>query len=70
MNRLPTKPTARSITALAAAIRRLRERLELSQGQFAREVGVSQQTVSDWEQGKRLRQFHVVLRLIRLLEKQ
>lgn len=41
--------------ALAAKIRRTRIRMSLTQGQFARKVGVSQQKVSEWENGKRLR---------------
>jgi DNA-binding transcriptional regulator YiaG len=32
-------------------VRRLREQLALSQQAFARELGVRQQTVSDWETG-------------------
>lgn len=35
----------------AARIRRLRLALELSQQAFARELGVRQQTVSEWETG-------------------
>jgi DNA-binding transcriptional regulator YiaG len=35
----------------AARVRRLRRALELSQQAFARELGVRQQTVSDWETG-------------------
>ncbi len=35
----------------AARVRRLREELALSQQAFARELGVRQQTVSDWETG-------------------
>jgi DNA-binding transcriptional regulator YiaG len=53
---------------LAVKIRRVREGLQLHQGDFARLIGVSQQTVSDWEQGKRLRQMIVAMRVMRLLE--
>ncbi len=35
----------------ADEVRRLRKRLALSQRAFARELGVRQQTVSDWETG-------------------
>ena len=35
----------------AASVRDLRQRLALSQQRFARELGVRQQTVSDWETG-------------------
>ncbi len=54
------------IASLAAEIRQVRTRLSLSQGQFAERLGISQQTVSDWEKGKRLRQVHIALRLARL----
>ena len=53
---------------LAREIRVARSRLGMSQGGFAREIGVSQQTVSDWERGKRLRQLGVALRLLRFLK--
>jgi DNA-binding transcriptional regulator YiaG len=36
----------------AARIAALRRRLGLSQAEFARELGVRQQTVSEWETGK------------------
>ena len=62
------KGTTAKRPALALQIRSLRERLKLSQGGFARHLGVSQQTVSDWERGKRLRQIEVALRLSRFLE--
>lgn len=41
--------------------------MSLSQEQLAERLGVTQQTVSDWEKGKRLRHVHVALRLGRLL---
>jgi DNA-binding transcriptional regulator YiaG len=55
--------------ALAAKIRACRIRSKLSQGAFAALVGVTQQTLSDWEHGRRLRQFVIALRLNRLLRK-
>lgn len=58
---------AKELAILAAEIRQVRTRLSLSQGQLAERLGVSQQTVSDWEKGKRLRQVHIALRLGRLL---
>lgn len=61
------RATSAKLPALARRIRSLRERLKLSQGSFARHVGMSQQTVSDWESGKRLRQIEVALRLTRFL---
>jgi len=36
----------------AARVAALRERLGLSQAAFARELGVRQQTVSEWETGR------------------
>ena len=63
----PKRKRARNpVLALAAEIRGLRVRLGLSQGQFARECGVSQQTVSDWEQGKRLRRIKIAARLLKM----
>ena len=37
----------------AAAVRRLRRRLKLSQGALARTLNVSAKTVQSWEQGRR-----------------
>ena len=34
-------------------VRRIRRRLKLSQGQFARRFGIPEATVRDWEQGRR-----------------
>lgn len=56
-------------SALAQEIRAVRGELKLSQGGFAQHVGVSQQTVSDWERGKRLRQLEVAIRLSRFLDR-
>lgn len=64
--RLQRKNAKREFAALAEEIRELRTRLDLTQGQFAERLGISQQTVSDWEKGKRLRQVQVALRLARL----
>ena len=64
------KAASDSVTALAREIRQLRTRLKMNQALFAREIGgVSQQTVSDWEKGKRLRPLQTALRLVRLLGK-
>ena len=65
-HRSPRKNAKREFDALAAEIRQVRTRLDLTQGQFAERLGVSQQTVSDWEKGKRLRQIQVALRLAQL----
>lgn len=67
MSRLRSKTKVPKVRTLALQIKELRQSLRLSQGQFARTLGVSQQTVSDWERGKRLRQIEVVMRLIALL---
>jgi transcriptional regulator with XRE-family HTH domain len=53
---------------LGAKIRRLRMRMSLTQAQFARKVGVSQQKLSDWENGKRLRSVMEAMRLARVLK--
>jgi len=66
---LPSKQEKRAVSELAAEIRRRRIRLNLTQGQFAREIGVSQQTISDWERRKRLRQVQLAMRLHRFLGK-
>lgn len=62
----PTKPDYKQF---AAAIRRKRLRLQLTQAQFAKLMGVRQQQVSEWEQGKRLRLLQVAVRLTRWLGK-
>jgi DNA-binding XRE family transcriptional regulator len=60
--------SVRGTVPLANAIRQLRAGLGLSQTQFARRIGgISQQTVSDWEKGKRLRQLQLAQRLFALL---
>lgn len=61
--------TKKAVAALAAQIRTARSRMQLSQGEFAAAIGgVSQQQVSDWESGKRLRVVSIAIRLLRLLE--
>jgi len=67
MARTSQRRPAKEIATLAAEIRQTRSRMSLSQEQLAERLGVSQQTVSDWEKGKRLRHVHVALRLGRLL---
>ncbi len=67
MLRRPKKTAETSIKELASKICEIRTRLNLSQLQFAQKVGgISQQTVSDWEKGKRLRQVQTAMRLVRL----
>lgn len=51
----------------ATTIKRLRRKTGLDQGRFARQLGVSQQTVSAWERGQCLHLVRVALKLARLL---
>lgn len=46
---------ASSTAKVAARIRRSRIQSGMTQGQFARKLGISQQKLSDWENGKRWR---------------
>lgn len=52
----------------AQEIRNTRRRLGLPQAKFARAVGVSQQKVSEWESGRRMRAVFAVLRLARVMQ--
>lgn len=56
------------MTSTALAIIKLRRRLRMNQTQFARAVGVSQKTVSDWETSKGTRTVMLAIRLARLLK--
>lgn len=58
---------ASSTVQIAAKIRRLRIQAGMTQGQFSRKLGVSQQKLSDWENGKRLRAVLEAMRLVQLL---
>ncbi len=53
--------------ALAALIHASRKRLGLTQRQFARKIGVSQQTLSTWERGEHLGSVFTAWRLADLL---
>jgi DNA-binding transcriptional regulator YiaG len=53
----------------AARVAGLRARLELTQAEFAAEIGVRQQTVSEWETG-RYRPRGASARLLAFLEEQ
>ena len=66
---MPTTTIKPDYAALARQIRQKRVRLKLTQAQFARLIGVRQQQVSEWEQGKRLRLLSVAFRLARVLGK-
>lgn len=59
----------KNTVALAASIRRMRQRLKLTQTRFARELGVSQQKLSDWERGRRLRAVMEGMRLSEVLKR-
>lgn len=51
-----------------ALVKGLRRRLELTQEQFAQEVGVTYSTVNRWENGKRVPQPFLVKRLLEMWE--
>ncbi len=51
---------------IPALIKELRERLGLTQEQFAQKVGVTYSTVNHWENGKRMPQPFLVKRLLEL----
>jgi DNA-binding transcriptional regulator YiaG len=61
--------TIQNTVALSASIRRLRRRLKLTQSQFARQLGVSQQKLSDWERGRRLSAVAHAMRLAKVLKR-
>jgi putative transcriptional regulator len=62
---VPMKDTNVDIPAL---VKELRERLRLTQEQFAQKVGVTYSTVNHWENGKRAPQPFLVRRLLELKE--
>lgn len=49
-------------------VKELRERLQLTQEQFALKVGVTYSTVNHWENGKRMPQPFLIRRLLELKE--
>jgi len=53
---------------IPALVKVLRERLRLTQEQFAQKVGVTYSTVNHWENGKRAPQPFLVRRLLELKE--
>ena len=53
---------------IPALIKELRQRLDLTQEQFAQRVGVTYSTVNHWENGKRIPQPFLVKRLLELKE--
>ena len=53
---------------IPALIKELRERLDLTQEQFAQKVGVTYSTVNHWENGKRVPLPFLAKRLIELKE--
>lgn len=57
---------ATTTAKFAAQLRTVRQRANLTQTQFARKLGVSQQKLSDWENGKRLR---AVVEAIKVVER-
>ena len=53
---------------IPALVKELRERLHLTQEQFAHKLGVTYSTVNHWENGKRIPQPFLVRRLLELKE--
>ena len=53
---------------VARLVKGLRERMKLTQEQFAQKVGVTYSTVNHWENGKRMPQPFLVKRLLELKE--
>lgn len=51
---------------VARLVKDLRERMKLTQEQFAQKVGVTYSTVNHWENGKRMPQPFLVKRLLEL----
>ena len=51
---------------IAALVKRLRERMGLTQEQFAQEVGVTFSTVNQWENGHRRPQPYLLKRLFEM----
>lgn len=69
MKRTRTKVQKTDAYKIAEMIRTTRLARNLTQGDFAEAVGVSQQKLSDWEQGKRLRSVMIAWRLADVLGK-
>lgn len=51
---------------IARLVKDLRERMKLTQEQFAQKVGVTYSTVNHWENGKRMPQPFLVKRVLEL----
>ncbi|HEY1109889.1 MAG TPA: helix-turn-helix transcriptional regulator [Opitutaceae bacterium] len=56
-------------SSMAAQIRRTRLRSKMTQHQFARKLGIRQQKLSEWENGKRLRAVLEAISLLKILGK-
>jgi transcriptional regulator with XRE-family HTH domain len=54
------------IAEVRVLVRRLRERMALTQEQFAQELGVAFSTVSQWENGHRHPQPYLLKRLLEM----
>lgn len=52
---------------MGQTIRRTRQRKGMTQGQFAKMIGVTQQKLSEWERGMRLRAVMDARRLLAVL---
>ncbi len=58
---------ATTTAILANRIRKTRIRHKMSQSQFARKIGVRQQKLSEWENGKRLRAVVDAMALLKVI---
>jgi DNA-binding transcriptional regulator YiaG len=61
--------SAPSPEQLAAFLRATRMAAKMSQGAFAAQLGVTQQKLSDWERGRRLRQLIEAIRVLDVLQR-
>ena len=53
---------------IPALVKELRQRLDLTQEQFAQKVGVTYSTINHWENGKRIPQPFLLRRLLEIKE--
>jgi putative transcriptional regulator len=61
--RRKTGSSGKRLEDIAALVKELRRRLDLTQEQFAQKVGVTYSTVNHWENGKRVPQPFLLRRL-------
>lgn len=63
----PVMASTTTTTSLASRIRKTRIRSNMTQAQFARKLGVRQQKLSEWENGKRLRAVFDAMTLLKVI---